>query len=1130
MAALAFIRMLESRGLLDPEIISELTKQVETSKVRITPEAIARLLVENGQLTRFQATKLITELNETVDRSGSDPSAALRGGRPIELDPQAFNDHDSVEDLIPEDLRGDVIDAEIVDAEVVEDDEGEEEIDVEVVGVAEAISDESDAALPDHLPPRTPRSVPKKNSWESFRILGIGSILLLLLVILVPLLWWTLQGSANEAFETAKSAYEGRDYPRAAKAFSDYAYSYPRDENASRARVLSVFSLLREDAERVTDPTVALKNAQSQLPGIASEDALPSLRSDLTDILMRIAEKFISRIESLPSLSERQELLKKLEEHLTLIRDPRYISAQERTQNTLRIQNVEEGVSRASRGIVRDQDRLQTIEAMTKANEAKEVSKTYEARREVVRKHPVLEHDAELNELLKTATQLQQGLVANSPDLPELSTERPPTNVVGRTMLVNRSGKGTASSQGPVFLKVKGSLVALNSGDGSILWREFIGNDWTGAPQSITGSSESDVIVHFPERASVQRLSGSDGKLQWEAKFSSRVQSPQIDGEELFVSTQGGDVYCLDTIAGTVKWGKRFPQAVDVPVGGAVNKRRRYVVGNHSNLYVVSRLGGECEEVVYLGHQPGTISVPPVWILNQLIVFINEGPDFSYLKVFETDSDGVNVKASGQFPIRFRGHVVVEPQVDGRKFVVTSNLGEVAIFEVDPSNTKEKVQKMAGTIEREVSPRINWPLMVGTDLYLASNRIAMYQIQVSSQKLNRAWQKEDGDEFTGPPIGVEGSIIHSRIVRGNLGIRVASMDAQSGNLNWETDIGVPVSAVAGKPQNWTAVTSQGALYSLNVESLRLQQPVVQRENAGRNQRLMRFQSPVTLEDGRLVIFNSGKEDQYLLVDPNRNANASRMMSIDFGNASASNDPLAVGSMVVVPLSNSQLALIDPDKARIVGTPFQPTIEAGEKATWLNPVLLADKQSVVVADQSRHLYRLSTTPPLRRVMDHELVRPLKGRLAVLENTVVAVSINDSGDQLDFFDGIELKLKASLPVDGRFAWGPYAATTSETGVVVAQSEIEGLIATNGKGERLWTLPLERIELRGVPIPYEKDLLIGTTAGEILRISASDGQIVARVNAGEPLSIAPMVFGKAMVVPCDEGVVLILPVPTP
>ena len=102
MAASQFIALLESRGLLDPEIIVELYRQVEQSKNRLTPEAIARLLVDNGQLTRFQATKLVTELNESLGSAKPDPSAALRGGRPLE--PEPVNDHDSVEDLLPDDV------------------------------------------------------------------------------------------------------------------------------------------------------------------------------------------------------------------------------------------------------------------------------------------------------------------------------------------------------------------------------------------------------------------------------------------------------------------------------------------------------------------------------------------------------------------------------------------------------------------------------------------------------------------------------------------------------------------------------------------------------------------------------------------------------------------------------------------------------------------------------------------------------------------------------------------------------------------------------------------------------------------------------------------------------------------
>ena len=99
MAASQFIALLENRGLLDPEIIVELHRQVEQSKGRVTPEAIAKLLVENGQLTRFQATKLVTELNESLGSVKPDPSLALRGGRPIEPEPTDL--HDSVDDLLP---------------------------------------------------------------------------------------------------------------------------------------------------------------------------------------------------------------------------------------------------------------------------------------------------------------------------------------------------------------------------------------------------------------------------------------------------------------------------------------------------------------------------------------------------------------------------------------------------------------------------------------------------------------------------------------------------------------------------------------------------------------------------------------------------------------------------------------------------------------------------------------------------------------------------------------------------------------------------------------------------------------------------------------------------------------------
>jgi len=51
----------EQQGLLDSQAIADLRRQVEQSKFIITPEAIAKVLVDQGHLTPFQARKLVAQ-------------------------------------------------------------------------------------------------------------------------------------------------------------------------------------------------------------------------------------------------------------------------------------------------------------------------------------------------------------------------------------------------------------------------------------------------------------------------------------------------------------------------------------------------------------------------------------------------------------------------------------------------------------------------------------------------------------------------------------------------------------------------------------------------------------------------------------------------------------------------------------------------------------------------------------------------------------------------------------------------------------------------------------------------------------------------------------------------------------
>jgi len=1136
MSASQFIQMLESKGLLDPESILELQKMVEQSKVRVTPEALARILVENGQLTRFQATKLVTELKEQQEAKGSSKGSA---GQPASGSKKPASD--SFEDLLPPD---EVEPVEVVD--VVE--EVVEAPLVEVVEVAETSDASSkskskksrpadsyvDDSLKDVAMAKAPivKTKPEKSPWETFGIIGVGFIVLLLITLFVPLYIWFSAGNAKESWEIAESFYKNRDYERAAKQYELFAAGFPSDENASTAKVKATLSKVREASEKNADPSVGLKAAQEELPKVVNESGMSNMRVEITDMLLRIAEKFIAKADNTAGIQDRKNLVAAMNQQMELIRDPRFVGTQERTQNELRIRRIEEDQQRVVREIQQSEDLDSTVAAMTASLEAKDVTKTYDLRKDLVKKYPVLDQNNKLRDLMLQATDIQKGSVAKSNAVPMIQ-DSVSTLAVPTALLTSRVGNPVESNPEDIaFLRVKGSVVALAVADGKVLWRKFIGRDWSGQPKRIAATADSDTLVSVESQGTISRLAAKDGSVVWESKFPEPIHEPSIDGDDVFVTTTGGSVHCLDAISGQPRWSKKIPQPIDVTTGGAAGKRKRYLVGNHSNLYVLSRGNGECDEVVYIGHNPGTIAVPPIWVLNQLILFENAGPDHSLMRVYSTNDEGTELKPA-QAPVRFKGHVVVEPQVEGRRLAVATNLGEIAILDVEVTNPKEKVFKMVNLVSNESAPKATWPLMSGTDLWLASNRLAYFQIQITGQKLNSVWLKEDLDEFTARPIKLGDVILHSRVVRGNAGVRVAAINPKTGDAYWETDIGNPVAAVSPSPQGVVAVTSQAATYNVAddafaTDSIGLK-ATLSAENMGRNQRSMTFANPVPLADGRSLLLNSAQGSQMLLIDPARKTNSiSKLVVLDLAGSYPSAESITVGNAILIPLENAQLVLLEPDNGKQIGTAFQPTISAGERPVWMNPVLLSDKQSVVIADQRRNLYKLSTGKQLRLLNAQPLERGIKGRIDVINDVIVGLSPGPSGDFLDFYDSGEFKKVGSLNFEGRFAWGPYTATDGTQSIGLALSDIEGLVAFSSEGKLLWSQPMPQTVLVGKPIFDQSDILLASTTGELIRVSAADGKLVAKTTAGEPISGTPVVTPKGLLVPGDEGTLMRVSLP--
>ena len=77
MSAKKLIELLVQNAMLDDSVIKEVRKLVAESKSKVTAESVAKALVDRGHLTKFQATKLVSQVTEKKE-SGREARAQAK--------------------------------------------------------------------------------------------------------------------------------------------------------------------------------------------------------------------------------------------------------------------------------------------------------------------------------------------------------------------------------------------------------------------------------------------------------------------------------------------------------------------------------------------------------------------------------------------------------------------------------------------------------------------------------------------------------------------------------------------------------------------------------------------------------------------------------------------------------------------------------------------------------------------------------------------------------------------------------------------------------------------------------------------------------------------------------------------
>ncbi len=1127
-----FIDLLESQQLLAPDILDELRRQLAESKTRLTTELLAKLLVDNGHLTKFQATKLIAEIKDPLDSAPANqadqddelglaedvttnfPSKTNSSGRPSPV-AAVFDDDDQE---LGDDNEDDVEIIEVADVEV--------EV-VETPNAKPYTVPAQSMGLPDSdafgSAPRVATRIvkPKKseaNPYDSFRILGVGILLALILVagfFLVNFFW---RGNAEEKLKRADDAYEQRSYETAATMYKEFAEVFPANAKASYAKVRSALAAIRKDAEGAPDPKLGLATALTVLPSVVGEPGLVDQQSDLAGALIALAGKFNERADRTQANAERKTLMEDMDKLLALIYDPQYVGANQRSQQEPTLNRIKEDGERIRREINRDEDLTTTLGEIDKRLSAEDALGVYALRMELINRYPLLEADTNLIQRVQRASTIQRSLVKSASLNAKLSKQGPPQPIGRSFVLANRSGDKAAALAGKVlFVKAKGSVYGIDGGTGEVLWRQFVGRQFSGEPLRLSDTSDSDAVICNSELGHISRVAGKSGEIRWFAELGLPVHSPVIESQDLFVASFSGTLASLDAASGQTKWATELPQPVSVPPGVAFNKPNLYVPAEHSNLYVVSRSDGSCQEVFYLGHRAGAIAVPPILLLGQLFVFENVTSQTCKIRILSTSDRGLEL-GDAQPPITLDGNVVVAPQIDGRRLIVQTDLGQIKVLDIEPTAETKKVSELVALPKNVFEPKQSWLIADSNKIWVADSRFTRYDLQVATQKLTRAWALLDGDRFVGPPQRFDSVIVHTRTLRGNQGVRVSAVAADSGKAYWETDLGIPVILVNASGAGYDAVNSSGMLYALGNTPIRSNADV----NAGQSNPAMWFSSPVFLSDRTAVLLNNSRANQigvYSTQPPKL-----RLLSANIGAAVPASGAVAVGTNIVLGLNSGQVVLLDLKTGSMAASPYQPPMEAGKKVRWNTPVYIEDAQTLIIASDLLKLVRLGVSSEMRVLSEVELENRLVGPLVLIGNQVCAVESTSGGDRLKVFDRMNLKSTGQIELPGRLTAGPFAVG-------------EGcLIQTDGKlslfsaeAKKVWEIDFPKSAILAAPTKTGDQLVLATLAGGVWVVDPATGNVAGNLDAGQPLTSAPIVLPAGLLVGSDEGAVLALPIPT-
>ena len=1157
---------IEALGTIDAKYVDKIRKQIEDPSKVVKTKAIVRYLLNKDQITKAQAKELLVEpkedeIIEVVQPVQDFDSSALIDAEEFKpkttKKPKAEPVAEPIAEVIVEPIEVEAqpvdVDATMVQNYVpdpIADIGGEEQFGV----FDEAPLDEVEA-FEDSAAPKTEKEYAaieafkgKRDQRDQFKTkwLFIGFGLLGLLGIGIVLLSFILGGkNADEMIKLANDSYFKPNYPDAIQKIDAVIKEFPKNEEIPAFRAKRVNSILRTKFESESWEEM-IQQAELLLPTLAAEEdtRIDIIRDDLSATLPRglfeIADKASRRMlasedNDVPSMKAE---LAKIEGYQEVIDNRVYISNTQRKKRVVAdfLSGITNKINLIKGLITKETDYTKALAEIEDLRTQGKTDDAFNDYRVLTRKHPELASRKPLADLMLSISKKESELVKPiQVDLTPQSDWRPST-VSQSVVLSATSGDPVASLGAEVIpIVVDGAAFGFDAGNGSLVWRHFVGQQTTMSPVNL---DETHTLIVNEMDHDLFCVNTQTGDLVWRQEFGEAIRPPAVGPASKFivVSTVSGKIIQLDATSGAVQKATQLPQS---PGPSALIDTRDpivYQVGKYSNLYVLDQQDYSCKEVYSLGHYEGAVAVPPIQWAGYILVAVNGGNSCD-LHVFKPQKNGTDL-VRVQLIQRALDAPMTIPFINaGSVQLMAGENGQINMLSIDPTNDFEPISADSQSVGDADGPK---PLVsaANSNVWVAGNGIVHARIRRNQGTIERLNTNQTGDQFLLAAQKLDDYVFHVRR-RKDSGMLTASLaNAKDLTIVWRTDFAGEIAGdlvvINGVP---TAVSSQGDVFPLDSSTISSGKASPKARSS--QIQSLEFHDVVQFDNSLVAVGPIGNEaiTKPARGDKKATFREADMMFYDGESAKLMKlappanlpacHPLKLNTDLIIASSSGYVARVNPKNNRMVGTPFQTAITPDSVINWLPPIPMgSDKLAIAVgesAGEPNKLFVLSVADEGRisQLLEFESELPFKGELNLLGDSLLGVLGGSKTDSLATYGGDPLAQQSVVELDGAVVAGPWMVDDN----LLVKLDNDKLYMFGSDLTPKWSQNSPNVQFATAPEMVDGKLMICLKSGKVDFVNPNSGERESGFDLKRPIVNRPLTIGSQMFFSGADGTVYVV-----